>query len=100
MNRVVIALGGNALGDTPEEQIAHVRKAAPILLKVISQGSEIIITHGNGPQVGMMQKAFTLAHEADESVPVMDLPECGALSQGYIGYHLQEAIGVALHMGY
>ena len=99
-NRVVIALGGNALGNTPEEQIARVREAAPTLLRVIEQGNEIIITHGNGPQVGMIQKSFALAHEEDASVPAMDLPECGAMSQGYIGYHLQQAIGAAMHKQY
>ena len=99
-DRVVIALGGNALGNTPEEQIARVRAAAPTLLKVIEQGNEMIITHGNGPQVGMIQKAFALAHEDDPSVPAMDLPECGAMSQGYIGYHLQQAIGAAMHKAY
>ena len=90
--RVVIALGGNALGDTPEEQIKRVREAAPALLKMIEQGNEIIITHGNGPQVGMIQKAFACAAE-NGMAPAMDLPECGAMSQGYIGYHLQNAIG-------
>ena len=99
-NRVVIALGGNALGDTPEEQVARVRAAAPTLLDIIKQGNEIIITHGNGPQVGMIQKAFAYASEADAKIPAMDLPECGAMSQGYIGYHLQQAIGVALHKSY
>ena len=100
-NRVVIALGGNALGDTPEEQIAKVRAAAPILLKVIAKGNEIIITHGNGPQVGMIQNAFAAANEASNGkYPKLDLPECGAMSQGYIGYHLQQAIGVAMHKEY
>lgn len=99
-SRVVIALGGNALGNTPEEQIERVRNAAPILLKVIEQGNEIIITHGNGPQVGMIQKAFTYANQTDSSIPTMDLPECGAMSQGYIGYHLQQAIGAAMHKSY
>ena len=98
--RVVVALGGNALGDTPEEQIARVREAAPTLLRMIEQGNEIIITHGNGPQVGMIQKAFTLAAEEDPKVPAMPLPECGAMSQGYIGYHLQQALGVAMHKSY
>ncbi len=98
--RVVIALGGNALGDTPEEQIERVRSAAPTLLKMIEQGNEIIITHGNGPQVGMIQKAFTLAAENDPKTPLMPLPECGAMSQGYIGYHLQQALGVAMHKSY
>ena len=99
-SRVVIALGGNALGNTPEEQIERVRNAAPILLRVIEQGNEIIITHGNGPQVGMIQKAFTYANQTDESIPTMVLPECGAMSQGYIGYHLQQAIGAAMHKSY
>lgn len=99
-SRVVIALGGNALGNIPEEQIERVRNAAPILLKVIEQGNEIIITHGNGPQVGMIQKAFTYANQTDSSIPTMDLPECGAMSQGYIGYHLQQAIGAAMHKSY
>ena len=99
-DRVVIALGGNALGNTPEEQIAKVRAAAPTLLKVIGMGNEIIITHGNGPQVGMIQNAFAAAHAQDASIAAMDLPECGAMSQGYIGYHLQQAIGVAMHKAY
>ena len=99
-DRVVIALGGNALGDTPEEQIARVREAAPTLLKVIEMGNEIIITHGNGPQVGMIQNAFATAHEADAKYPLIDLPECGAMSQGYIGYHLQQGLGVAMHKAY
>ena len=100
-NRVVIALGGNALGDTPAEQIAKVRTAAPTLLKVIGMGNEIIITHGNGPQVGMIQNAFATANEvAPDKYPLIDLPECGAMSQGYIGYHLQQALGVAMHKAY
>lgn len=99
-DRIVVALGGNALGDTPQEQIERVRAAAPALLGLIEQGNEIIITHGNGPQVGVIQKAFDLAHTQDEAVPVMDLPECGALSQGYIGYHLQQGLGAAMHKAY
>ena len=99
-DRVVIALGGNALGDTPEEQIRRVREAAPTLLKVIEMGNEIIITHGNGPQVGMIQNAFATANSVDPKYPKIDLPECGAMSQGYIGYHLQQAIGVAMHKAY
>lgn len=88
------------MGDTPREQIERVREAAPTLLKMIEQGNEIIITHGNGPQVGMIQKAFALASEDDSKVPSMPLPECGAMSQGYIGYHLQQALGVAMHKSY
>lgn len=90
--RVVIALGGNALGDTPLDQLAHVEAAIPALLSLIEQGHEIIITHGNGPQVGAINNAFQLASKEDKSIPTMPLPECTAMSQGYIGYHLQQSI--------
>ena len=90
-DRIVVALGGNALGNTPEEQIEKVGHAAHALLGLIEQGNEIIITHGNGPQVGMIQNAFAAAHDAI-GTPAMDLPECGAMSQGYIGYQLSQAI--------
>ncbi|WP_019239420.1 MULTISPECIES: carbamate kinase [Enorma] len=97
--RIVVALGGNALGNTPEEQIERVNNAAHALLGLIEQGNEIIITHGNGPQVGMIQNAFAAAHDAI-GTPAMDLPECGAMSQGYIGYHLQQGIGREMHKRY
>jgi carbamate kinase len=99
-DRIVVALGGNALGDNPEEQIRRVRDSAPAILGLIEQGNEIIITHGNGPQVGMIQKAFAEAHGMDAKVPAMDLPECGAMSQGYIGYHLQQGLGAEMHKQY
>ena len=98
-DRIVVALGGNALGNTPEEQIEKVGHAAHALLGLIEQGNEIIITHGNGPQVGMIQNAFAAAHDAI-GTPSMDLPECGAMSQGYIGYHLQQGIGREMHKRY
>ena len=91
-DRIVVALGGNALGNNPVEQIQAVSNTAHALLGLIEQGNEIIITHGNGPQVGMIQNAFAAAHDAI-GTPEMPLPECGAMSQGYIGYHLQQAIG-------
>ncbi|MCI1662650.1 MAG: carbamate kinase [Actinomyces sp.] len=90
--RSVVALGGNALGNTPQEQRERVRKTAHALIDMILNDNEIIVTHGNGPQVGMIQKAFSVASEVDAGVPAMPLPECGAMSQGYIGYHLQQAI--------
>ena len=92
-DRIVVALGGNALGDNPKEQMERITVAAPALLDLINEKTEIVITHGNGPQVGMIQKAFAIASDANPSVPAMDLPECGAMSQGYIGYHLQKGIG-------
>ena len=90
-DRIVVALGGNALGNNPVEQIEAVSNTAHALLGLIEQGNEIIITHGNGPQVGMIQNAFAAAHDAI-GTPEMPLPECGAMSQGYIGYQLSQAI--------
>lgn len=88
MSRIVIALGGNALGNTPKEQQERIDNAAPALTGLIKQGHEIIISHGNGPQVGMIRQAFDTASAANEKVPVFELPECTAMSQGYIGFHL------------
>lgn len=91
MSRIVIALGGNALGNTPAEQRDAIARAAAPLVGLIAQGHEIIVSHGNGPQVGTIQRAFEVASGAG-GVPVMELPECTAMSQGYIGYHLQQGL--------
>ena len=92
MARIVAALGGNALGNTPAEQRDKVAEAAKTLVGLIKQGHEIVVAHGNGPQVGMIH--LGLSHAADSGVIAaeMPFPECGAMSQGYIGYHLQNAI--------
>lgn len=90
--RIVIALGGNALGDTPEEQQKKIDDAAEALVGLISQGYEIIVSHGNGPQVGMINLAFSMSSSDNEKIPPMPLAECTAMSQGYIGYHLQKGI--------
>ncbi|MDO8119842.1 carbamate kinase [Isoptericola sp. b490] len=92
MSRIVIALGGNALGDTPAEQRDRIAAAAPALVGLIAQGHEIIVSHGNGPQVGAIHLAFDVASSSTDRVPSMPLPECTAMSQGYIGYHLQQGI--------
>lgn len=92
MSRIVVALGGNALGNTPAEQQKQIDEATPMLIGLISQGHEIIISHGNGPQVGMIQKALNLAAETDPKMARFELPECTAMSQGYIGFHLQKGI--------
>ena len=89
MSRLVIALGGNALGNYPDEQQANIRKAVKNFLPLIEAGHEIIITHGNGPQVGIINLAFEDSYENDD-IPYMPLTECTAMSQGYIGYHLQK----------
>jgi len=95
MKRIVIALGGNALGDTPAEQLERVKITAKTVAKVVKAGYEVVVCHGNGPQVGMINLAFSKASEAGH-VPSMPFPECTAMSQGYIGYHLQQAIDQAL----
>ncbi|MGC6768653.1 carbamate kinase [Enterococcus sp. LJL128] len=92
MSRIVIALGGNALGNSPEEQLEQIEASAPALINLIKQGHEIILSHGNGPQVGMLEKALNMAADQDESVAHFQLPECTAMSQGYIGFHLQNRI--------
>ncbi|MDO4562300.1 MAG: carbamate kinase [Clostridia bacterium] len=91
-SRIVIALGGNALGDNAQEQQARIADAAPSLVGLISQGYEIILTHGNGPQVGTINLAFAEGAKKLPKIPVMPMPECTAMSQGYIGYHLQKGI--------
>lgn len=90
--RAVIALGGNALGKNPEEQKIKVRQAVKPLIDLINQGNEIIICHGNGPQVGMIHLAFEEASKNNAKIARFDLPECTAMSQGYIGFHLQNAL--------
>jgi carbamate kinase len=90
--RVVIALGGNALGKSPEEQKVKVRQAVKPLIDLILLGNEIIICHGNGPQVGMINLAFEEASKQNDKIVPFELPECTAMSQGYIGFHLQNAL--------
>lgn len=91
--RIVIALGGNALGNNPEEQLELVKNTAKSIVDLIKEGHEIMIGHGNGPQVGMINLAMEYASQGGANTPAMPFPECGAMSQGYIGYHLQQAIG-------
>lgn len=91
--RIVIALGGNALGDNPQEQLELVKKTAISIVDLIKEGYEIMIGHGNGPQVGMINLAMESSSQSGANTPSMPFPECGAMSQGYIGYHLQQAIG-------
>ncbi len=94
--KIVVALGGNALGKTPEEQKKLVKHTAKTIVDLIESGKDVILSHGNGPQVGMINLAMSTANETVDSVPEMPFPECGAMSQGYIGYHLQNAIGEEL----
>lgn len=89
MSRIVVSLGGNALGKNPKEQKELLKDIAVHIVELIKDGHEIVIAHGNGPQVGMINLAFS----ESSSTPDMPFPECGAMSQGYIGYHLQNSIG-------
>ena len=91
--RIVIALGGNALGNTPKEQLTLVTETAKPIVDLIEQGNEVIIAHGNGPQVGAINLGMSTAAESGAIKSDMPFPECGAMSQGYIGFHLQNAIG-------
>ena len=90
--RIVVALGGNALGNSPEEQLELVRSTARPIVDLVEKGYEVIIGHGNGPQVGMINLAMEFSANKGGSTPFMPFPECGAMTQGYIGYHLQQAI--------
>lgn len=90
--KIVIALGGNALGNDPESQKKALKHTSKSIVNLIEQGKKVIISHGNGPQVGMIKLAMDIASKVDTTVPEMPFPECGAMSQGYIGYHLQNAI--------
>ena len=80
--KIVIALGGNALGNSPEEQLELVKQSSKPIVDLIADGHDVIVAHGNGPQVGMIKA----------NMPEVPFPECTAMSQGYIGYHLQTAI--------
>ena len=91
--KIVIALGGNALGNTAIEQIKLVEETAKPIVDLIEDGNQVIIAHGNGPQVGMINLGMNYAHDNSVIKGEMPFPECGAMSQGYIGYHLQNAIG-------
>lgn len=89
--RIVIALGGNALGNSPQEQLELVKETAKTIVD-LSDEYDVIIGHGNGPQVGMINNAMDFSSNEGGNTPYMPFPECGAMSQGYIGYHLTQAI--------
>lgn len=92
MSKIVIALGGNALGNTPQEQMTNLEKVAKIIVRLIKDNHQIVLTHGNGPQVGQINLAMEYAAKIEKSIPIMPFAECGSMSQGYIGYQLQQAL--------
>ncbi len=94
---VVIALGGNALGNNYKEQQAAVGSTAKAIVDLIEKGFKLVITHGNGPQVGMIRKAMSKCENNPEEQSTAPLPSCVAMSQGYIGIDLQNAIKYELY---
>lgn len=90
--KILIALGGNALGNTPTEQKEAVKTTARAIAGLVKEGYKIIVCHGNGPQVGMIKLAMSSGRSVNDKIPYMPFAECGAMSQGYIGFHLQNAL--------
>ena len=91
-NRIVVALGGNALGNTLPEQMKAVKITSRSIVDLIEAGNEVVITHGNGPQVGMINNAMAALSREDPNQPNTPLSVCVAMSQAYIGYDLQNAM--------
>ena len=90
--RIVIALGGNALGKNLPEQMLAVKETSKAIADLVEAGHTVAVAHGNGPQVGMIQNAFAAYCRQEPSADVMPLSMCVAMSQGYIGYDLQNAL--------
>ncbi|ACY86005.1 carbamate kinase [Edwardsiella piscicida] len=90
--KIVLALGGNALGEGLAEQMKAVKTTARAIVDLIAQGHQVVVTHGNGPQVGMINQAFEAAAKTEAHTPMLPMSVCVALSQGYIGYDLQNAL--------
>ena len=90
--RIVIALGGNALGNNLPEQMVAVKHTAKAIVDLIQEGHQVVVAHGNGPQVGMINIAMTTLSREDHSHPIAPMSVCTAMSQGYIGYDLQNSL--------
>lgn len=95
--RIVIALGGNALGNTLPEQMEAVKVTAKAIVDLIEEGCEVIVSHGNGPQVGMINNAMSALTREDPKYTNTPLSVCVAMSQAYIGYDLQNALREELY---
>lgn len=91
MSKIVIALGGNALGTTLPEQAIAVKITAKSVIDLLLDGNEVVVVHGNGPQVGIINNAMSALMKADPTQGFTPLSVCGAMSQAYIGYDLQSA---------
>jgi len=97
MSRILVSLGGNALGTEFDELVESVGVVAKPIVDLLEAGHEIVICHGNGPQVGMIKSAID-SGKAISQRPSVPLSEAVAMSQAYVGYHLQNAIENQLHM--
>lgn len=94
--KIVLALGGNALGCDLAGQMQALQQTAQTIAELVAQGHQVVITHGNGPQVGMITLAFEAAARTEAHTPMLPMSVCVALSQGYIGYDLQNTLREAL----
>lgn len=90
--KIVIALGGNALGNNPSEQKELVEVPAKKIANLVKNNHTVVIGHGNGPQVGMIYNAFADAKKSNPKTAHVPFAEAGGMSQGYIGYHMLSAI--------
>lgn len=90
--KVVIALGGNALGNTLSEQMMAVKSTANAIVDLVEEGCQVVVTHGNGPQIGMINNAMAALSRENAQQPNTPLSVCVAMSQAYIGYDLQNAL--------
>lgn len=90
--KIVIALGGNALGNNLEEQMTAVKSTAKAIVDLIEEGHDVVISHGNGPQVGMINLAMDALTKSDKKYTSIPMSVCVAMSQGYVGYDLQNAL--------
>lgn len=90
--RVVVALGHRALGTTLPEQMVAVKKSAVTIADLIEEGYQVAITHSNAPQVGMIHTALNEFAKQHEDYTAAPMSVCSAMSQGYIGYDLQNII--------
>lgn len=96
-NRIVIALGGTALGEEIKEQISSVRNSSKAIADLIEDGHDVVIVHGSGPQIGMIDLAFEIASKSVAKTSPMPMEMCVAMSQGFMGYFLQNTLCEELH---
>ena len=94
--RFVVALGRNSFGETFPEQQEKVKKAAAAIADLVEAGADVVISHSNAPQVGMIHTAMNEFSKDREDYTQAPMSVCSAMSQGYVGYDLQNAIRAEL----